>query len=133
VPGLLEDICINARRANASITLSVEEGLVVTLRVGGDAPGADQFASTMPRRHGSHIWVAAQLRRAAAAINIDDDGPGIPEAQRETLLKPFESNAPGGTGLGLAIARDIIVAAWRHDFVLDRPLGGLRVAIELPG
>jgi two-component system osmolarity sensor histidine kinase EnvZ len=132
MPVLLEDICINARRANASITLSVEEGLVATLR-----PEAMRRALTNlidnARRHGSHIWVAAHHSgRGRVAINIDDDGPGIPESQRETLLKPFESNAPGGTGLGLAIAHDIIMAHGGSILLLDRPCGGLRVAIELP-
>jgi two-component system osmolarity sensor histidine kinase EnvZ len=132
MPALLEDICINARRANASITLSVEDGLVATLR-----PEAMRRALTNlidnAKRHGTHIWVAAHRSgRGWLNINIDDDGPGIPESQRENLLKPFESNAPGGTGLGLAIARDIIVAHGGSILLLDRPCGGLRVAIELP-
>jgi two-component system osmolarity sensor histidine kinase EnvZ len=132
MPGLLEDICINARRANASISLSVEHGLVATLR-----PEAMRRALTNlidnARRHGSHIWVAAGHSPGnRVSIHIDDDGPGIPQTQRETLLKPFESNAPGGTGLGLAIAHDIIVAHGGSILLLDRPNGGLRVAIELP-
>ena len=132
MPALLEDICINARRANATISLSVEDGLAATLR-----PEAMRRALTNlidnARRHGSHIWVAAfRSVRGRLAIHIDDDGPGIPAAQRETLLRPFESNAPGGTGLGLAIAHDIIVAHGGSILLLDRPQGGLRVAIELP-
>ena len=132
IPALLEDICINARRANAAITLNVEDGLIATLR-----PEAMRRALTNlidnARRHGTHIWVTAQrTARNRLTINIDDDGPGIPEAQRATLLKPFESNAPGGTGLGLAIAHDIIVAHGGSILLLDRPHGGLRVAIELP-
>jgi len=132
VPVLLEDVCIAARRANASISLNVDDGLVAILR-----PEAMRRALTNlidnARRHGSHIWVAAAQSNAGwLKITIDDDGPGIPEAQRETLLKPFESNAPGGTGLGLAIARDIIVAHGGSILLLDRPHGGLRVAIDLP-
>lgn len=132
MPGLLEDICINARRANAAISLNVEDGLHAILR-----PEAMRRALTNlidnARRHGSHIWVAAfRSGRGWLHINIDDDGPGIPAAQRETLLKPFESNAPGGAGLGLAIAHDIIVAHGGAIRLLDRPGGGLRVAIELP-
>lgn len=129
---LLEDICANARRANAAITLVTDENLTATLR-----PEAMRRALTNlidnARRHGAHIWISAH--RSAPGwlhINIDDDGPGIPASQRETLLRPFESNAPGGTGLGLAIARDIVVAHGGSISLLDRPQGGLRVAIELP-
>lgn len=132
MPALLEDICANARRANASVSLNVEDGLVAVLR-----PEAIRRALTNlidnARRHGSHIWVTAhRTGRGRMTINIDDDGPGIPQAQRETLLKPFESTAPGGTGLGLTIAHDIIVAHGGSIALLDRPQGGLRVAIELP-
>jgi two-component system osmolarity sensor histidine kinase EnvZ len=67
-----------------------------------------------------------------ARVVIDDDGPGIPAAQREMLFRPFESAAPGGTGLGLAIARDIIGAHGGSIALADSPMGGLRVMIELP-
>ncbi len=132
IAALLEEICAAARRAHAMIDLSVEDGLQAVLR-----PEAMRRALTNlidnARRHGSQIWVRAErAARLRLLITIDDDGPGIPAAQRETLLKPFESNAPGGTGLGLAIARDIIVAHGGSIMLLDRPDGGLRVAIELP-
>jgi signal transduction histidine kinase len=46
-----------------------------------------------------------------AAIDIADDGRGLPEAVRETLFRPFtRSTKPGGSGLGLAIAHDLIHA-----------------------
>ena len=45
------------------------------------------------------------------AIDIIDDGQGLPEAVRETLFRPFtRSSKPGGSGLGLAIAHDLIRA-----------------------
>jgi signal transduction histidine kinase len=41
-------------------------------------------------------------------IEVADDGPGVPEAQRTTLFDPFVSVSPGGSaGLGLAICREI--------------------------
>jgi signal transduction histidine kinase len=44
-------------------------------------------------------------------IEVADDGPGIAEAAREKLFRPFAgSQRPGGTGLGLAIAREIMEA-----------------------
>ena len=66
----------------------------------------------------------------AAVIEIADDGPGLPEAVRAELFRPFAgSTRRGGTGLGLAIARDLMVAHGgddragrdrrvRHDFRL---------------
>jgi two-component system osmolarity sensor histidine kinase EnvZ len=129
---LLEDVCAAARRAGADISCSVPESLVATLR-----PESMRRAITNlldnARRHARHIAVAAgQLGERSIRITIDDDGPGIPLAQRETLFRPFESAAPGGTGLGLAIARDIIGAHGGNISLADSPMGGLRVMIELP-
>lgn len=45
------------------------------------------------------------------AVDVTDDGPGLPESVRAALFRPFNTAArPGGTGLGLAIARDLMRA-----------------------
>ncbi|MDE1896666.1 MAG: HAMP domain-containing protein [Rhodospirillales bacterium] len=132
LPVLLEEICVAAKRTGATISLSAPETMIVTLR-----PEAMRRAFTNlidnARRHASLIWVSTARNGASVQIFIDDNGPGIPEQKRETLLKPFESDDPGGTGLGLAIARDIVIAHGGGILLLDRPGGGLRVSIELPG
>ena len=67
-----------------------------------------------------------------AMVTVDEDGPGLPEDQREEAFRPFATFSAGGTGLGLAIARDI-ARAHGGDIVLeDSPLGGLRARIRLP-
>jgi two-component system osmolarity sensor histidine kinase EnvZ len=85
------------------------------------------------RRHAKNIVLSAAERgERAITIIIDDDGPGIPPEQRDSLFRPFETNAPGGVGLGLAIARDIIDAHGGNIHLTDSPLGGLRAVVELP-
>jgi two-component system osmolarity sensor histidine kinase EnvZ len=89
-------------------------------------------------RHGEHIWVGAGRRDEAIEITVDDDGPGIPDDQREDVFRPFrrleESRNPetGGTGLGLAIARDIARIHGGDILLQDSPHGGLRARIRLP-
>jgi len=84
--------------------------------------------------------VALRARRAGGRLEIvvDDDGPGIPEGERERIFEPFyrldrsRDRATGGFGLGLAIARK---AVGLHGGVLrveDAPLGGARFVISLP-
>jgi two-component system osmolarity sensor histidine kinase EnvZ len=129
---LLDEICAAARRAGAQIICTVPDGLYLTLR-----PEAMRRAITNlldnGRRHAAHIAIAAvSLGERAVRITIDDDGPGIPAEQRDTLFRPFETASPGGTGLGLAIARDIIGAHGGNILLQDSPMGGLRVLIELP-
>lgn len=67
-------------------------------------------------------------------LQIDDDGPGIPEARRETVLERgvrLDERAEGH-GLGLGIVRDILTA-WNGELRLAASdLGGLRAQVVLP-
>jgi signal transduction histidine kinase len=55
--------------------------------------------------------VSAGVSRGIATIDIADDGPGLPDAVRVTLFRPFtRSTRHDGVGLGLAIARDLTLA-----------------------
>jgi signal transduction histidine kinase len=71
-------------------------------------------------------------------IVIDDDGPGIPEADFERVFAPFvrleesRSQETGGIGLGMAIARSIVRGHGGDITLANRAEGGLRVALHLP-
>jgi len=69
--------------------------------------------------------------RSEIEISISDNGPGIPEEQREQIFKPFKSNKPNGTGLGLAITKQI-VQAHRGNIVVESFPGGTVFKITLP-
>lgn len=129
---LLEDLCVQIRRTGALISLSTNpETLMLTLRPEAIRRALNNLLDNA-RRHARHIWIKAVLDGVNVKVFIDDDGPGIPQAQHETLFKPFESAHPDGTGLGLSIARDIIIAHGGQISLRDRSGGGLRVVIELP-
>ena len=64
---------------------------------------------------------------------MDDDGPGIPEPQREAAFKPFASGSATGTGLGLAIARDAVRRHGGEISLEESPLGGLRARVRFAG
>jgi len=72
-------------------------------------------------------------------IRVDDDGSGIPAAERERVFDRFHRSQPsrdrvsGGSGLGLGIARSIVLAHGGRIWVEDSPLGGARVSFLLPG
>ncbi|NBC20445.1 MAG: sensor histidine kinase [Alphaproteobacteria bacterium] len=66
-------------------------------------------------------------------VTIEDDGPGLPEALRENLFRPFsESGKRGGTGLGLAIARDLSRAMGGDLELVSTGPGGTCFALRLP-
>lgn len=89
------------------------------------------------RHSGGQVQVAlASPAPRDYVLTVDDDGPGVPPADRERIFEPFirldESRArgTGGTGLGLAIVRR--VARWHNGEALasDSPLGGARFVIR---
>jgi signal transduction histidine kinase len=65
---------------------------------------------------------------------VDDDGPGLPDEQRDTVMKRgarLDESAPG-SGLGLSIV-DELARAYGGTVVMDRSaLGGLKVQVDLP-
>jgi two-component system, OmpR family, osmolarity sensor histidine kinase EnvZ len=151
---LVREEAAKARRAGAEVAVAAPEALVLPMRadalrrcLGNLLDNARRHArrvavavEAVPRGGGGGGHGAAAAPAAAhggpggawAQVTVDDDGPGIPEADREGAFRPFATGAPGGTGLGLAIARDI-VRAHGGDILLEQsPLGGLRARLRLP-
>jgi signal transduction histidine kinase len=84
---------------------------------------------------GSRVFVTVGLVPGYVELLIEDDGPGIPEAQRGSLFQRgarLETGKPG-TGLGLAIVRDV-VGIYEGTVTLEESedLGGLQVRLRLP-
>lgn len=78
---------------------------------------------------GNEIDIECEREDSEVVIRVMDRGPGIPEADRETVFQPFHrlevarSAAGGGSGLGLAIARQLADAnGWK--IMLDARAGG---------
>ena len=69
-------------------------------------------------------------------IHVEDDGPGIPESDRERIFEPFarldasRNRGSGGHGLGLAIVKRIVDSHKGSVFVTSSPLGGSRFTIR---
>jgi two-component system osmolarity sensor histidine kinase EnvZ len=71
-------------------------------------------------------------------IIVDDDGPGIPEHERDNVFKPFykmdksRGESKSSVGLGLSITSDTIKSHGGNIILEKSPLNGLRVKIILP-
>jgi signal transduction histidine kinase len=89
-------------------------------------------------RYGGGATVRVTSDAAAATVVVEDEGPGIPEADLARVFEPFirlegsRSRTTGGAGLGLAIARTIVHAHGGEITLANRPGGGLRATIRLP-
>jgi PAS domain S-box-containing protein len=85
---------------------------------------------------GGRVVIAARTSELdggrAVAIEVHDDGPGVPPAMRERILDPFFTTRAEGTGLGLAVC-DRIVAEHGGDLRVGQgPLGGASFTVLLP-
>jgi signal transduction histidine kinase len=87
---------------------------------------------------GGQVVVRVASRGRNAELSVEDQGPGVPVAERERIFEPF-TRLPGvrrdrseGTGLGLAIARRIVAAHGGSIVVDDGPGGGARFVVSLP-
>lgn len=89
-------------------------------------------------KYGKRAEAAITRTAKAIEITIDDEGPGIPEAELIRVFQPFyrvensRSRETGGTGLGLAIAQSIVQTHGGELILANRPKGGLRASIRLP-
>ncbi len=82
--------------------------------------------------------VRVERQADAFAIIVEDDGPGIADAERERVFEPFvrleesRNRETGGVGLGLAIVRTIMRAHGGDVRLENRDEGGLRVILLVP-
>ncbi len=90
-------------------------------------------------KYGERAFIRVEAEGQAAMVVIEDHGPGIALADIERAFQPFQRLEPsrnrqtGGFGLGLAIARSIIEGHGGTIALGNRPEGGLRVRVRLPG
>ncbi len=70
--------------------------------------------------------------RQRVRISVADNGPGIPDEDKERVFEPFFTTKKNGTGLGLAIARGVFHGHQGEIFASDRTGGGALIVAELP-
>lgn len=64
----------------------------------------------------TNVNIGETRHRVVAAIQFEDNGPGVPQELGESIFYPLVTARPGGTGLGLAVAQDI---ATRHGGLVE--------------
>jgi signal transduction histidine kinase len=70
--------------------------------------------------------VADRLGPAEAFLEVRDNGPGVPAAQRVEIFKPYFTTQPTGTGLGLAVVQQIVLAhGWEIECLPNTPQGAI--------
>jgi signal transduction histidine kinase len=87
---------------------------------------------------GQTITVRARLDDGSFRVEVEDQGPGIPESQREAIFRKFvrlerdRGTHKAGTGIGLAVVREIVALHGGRCWVQSAAGGGARFVVEVP-
>ena len=134
---LIEDLAADLRREGTPLTVAPPPEYVMPVRPNALRRCLGNLIGNA-RRHGNHVWMTGLVVSDGIDILVDDDGPGIPPANRARVFRPFvrldASRNPltGGVGLGLTIARDVARSHGGDVRLETSPQGGLRARVHLP-
>ncbi|MDX2088662.1 MAG: ATP-binding protein [Kofleriaceae bacterium] len=98
----------------------------------------DNLLRNAVRYASTRVLLRLRLEDSSVVVSVEDDGPGIPESERQRVVEPFIRVGPdrdrrtGGAGLGLAIVTRIMRAHGGKLVIDDSPLGGARLALYFP-
>ncbi|MFD4951978.1 sensor histidine kinase [Streptomyces sp. NPDC058451] len=136
-----EIVFTEVREARRRTRLVIDQHAVGAARVAGDGDALARVVRNLldnALRHArTRIDVSLHTLGDTAQLTVADDGPGIPEADRERVFGRFtrldgaRARDTGGSGLGLAIVRDTVTAHHGSTRIEDnRP--GARLVVLLP-
>jgi signal transduction histidine kinase len=111
--------------------LDIPPGLSVALDDSDLAEAMGALAENAARHARSKVALSARAAKDGLHLTITDDGAGIPQAQRDVLMRRHARADESGTGLGLAIASEIARAAG-GTLTLDDAAPGLAATLVLP-
>ncbi|MEV6979685.1 ATP-binding protein [Sphaerisporangium sp. NPDC051017] len=120
------------------VRLDLEPGVRVEVAPGLIARLLANLLDNAQRHASGCVGVRLRAGGGLAELTVTDDGPGIPEAEREVVFHRFtrldtaRGRGQGGTGLGLAIARDIAHAHHGTLDIADAPARGACFVLCLP-
>jgi two-component system sensor histidine kinase PrrB len=106
-------------------------GLPAGLRIAVD----NAIANAVKHGGATNIQLSAVSSRAGVQIAVDDNGCGIPEAERHVVFERFSRGSTAshsGSGLGLALVAQQAQLHGGTAALEDSPLGGVRLLLELP-
>lgn len=89
-----------------------------------------QNAIQFSPEHGEIAFRVVGTSHGRCRIEVSDGGPGVPEANVESLFTPYFTTRPEGTGLGLAIVRQIAAIHGWEAIYRTRPEGGSLFVLE---
>lgn len=129
---LLQSIADDHEQAGRNVRFEGDERVIIT----GQSLGLKRLFSNLVEnalRYGGVARIRLSHGEGVEIVDVEDDGPGVPAEQRESVFEPFVrlSEGAGGAGLGLPAARSIARAHGGDIVILDAEKGAL-LRVTLP-
>jgi signal transduction histidine kinase len=89
-------------------------------------------------RKKQRIILGLEARDGMACLFVDDEGPGVPVADRKRIFERFQrlerdrQSAIAGTGIGLSVVHDLVARHGGQCSVTAGDRGGAKFVVELP-
>ncbi len=138
----LDDLALTEASRLKGLGAQVDASGIGPARVSGDERMLGQVLRNLAenaRRHATaRVALAVTETSGWATVTVEDDGAGVPEAERERVFERFvrldeaRAREAGGSGLGLAIVRGIVTAHGGAIAVDASRWGGARFTVRLP-
>jgi signal transduction histidine kinase len=141
----LDDLVLEeAKRLRTATDLAVDTTGVSACRVHADEQAVRRVLRNLGDNAARHarkrvaFTLASAGQDGRAVLSVQDDGPGVPAADRERVFERFvrlddaRARDWGGSGLGLAIVAELVGAHGGAVRVTDGALGGARFDVTLP-
>ncbi len=123
-------------------SLEIDVGKVEAVRVGGDVRQLTRLVRNLvdnALRHArSRVAISLGIEGDEAVLVVEDDGPGIPEAERSRIFERFvrletaRARDDGGSGLGLALVHAVTTAHGGTVAAAASAAGGARFEVRVP-
>jgi two-component system nitrogen regulation sensor histidine kinase NtrY len=120
------EIHVSAKDGEVPVEVDAEQFKRVVINI------VDNAIQAMQNQGRIDIMVHHDIVSNRVHVDIADNGPGIPEEDKEKLFLPYFSTRKDGTGLGLAIASRVVTEHRGYIRVMDNKPKGTVFSIELP-
>lgn len=113
----------------------IRDHVMVRSQAGVIARVVDELLGNAAQYARTRVDVEVGTSSGMAVLTVSDDGPGVPEQERDEVFERFRRGSgavPGGSGLGLALVRESVEGLGGSAVAEESDSGGLAVVVRLP-
>jgi len=93
---------------------------------------AENARNALEGRDDAALRLFSRADGETVEIRLEDNGPGIPQAEWERVFEPYRSGRAGGLGLGMALSKGIVLAHHGEIHVEESREGGAAIVLRIP-